>query len=184
MKPKDQTVFIVCLYGLFDDNQRTAIEMEGYRSYLRACTKMIIGWPGDLHVIFTGGLTSDPSLSEAASVQPFVTKLFRDVKHPIDQIYLEESGINHPQNIARSMELVERLGLRPVNIIICCDSYRTTKVRVLARCLVPKRFRYEICGFFREDIHPNSCYWRQWLAAAKYFFFPSTIQADLEARHR
>lgn len=69
------------------------------------------------------------------------------------------------------------------NVVFICDKYRWLKVKVmleLAKELLPNDFKLSVKSFHRKDIHPNSSWLKQIVAARLYHSNPTEFFDDLK----
>lgn len=171
-------VAIVCGYGLFDSEVRTSTEMDGLEEYFHSSIQDI-SVRGIQNVVLCGGYTNPqrPLLSEAKSVANWLSH--RRNSQQV-RFFLEERSGNAVQNIYFAIDLFREEGIPVSRVTIYCDEIRTWKIHVIAcSALRDSHIPFEIVGFPRRDIHPNSKRWKQRLQAIKLMLHPGTIQADL-----
>lgn len=179
-------IAIICGYGLYDATLRTAKEMQGLDDYYFACFNDIKKHPKINTIILCGGYTNpaDSTQSEAGSVfSRFVSK--QRVIDPDDYTWiLEDQSANAAQSVAFSIAKMLYSLHRVEKFIIYCDKLRKAKLRVFTwRILSPLTGRpFQIIGFKRQDIHPNSTWLKQSEQAVRAAVSPKYMRSLLMAK--
>ena len=175
------TLAVVCCYGLFDTNLRSAKEIEGYRSYLINVVRSVIAHPEITSILVCGGRT-DPRrrVSESVTVKPIMINMFAtfDNKKEVPEITCEE-GVNVAQHIEGASE---RIINRPFSsCIVYCDRKSHFKAWAIADYLLPFDCQWRIVSFKRKDVHPKNKYILQWLEGLRCRFDRRHIENLLDA---
>lgn len=189
MTRPEHSVYVICLYGLFDPRGRTPTEMQGYREYLVACAREVAAYPCDVTVILAGGRTTEINVTEAATAVHFFTETLGALGRrncPVCNILQEDRSINAPQNILFSLKRIRELDIRTDRVVICSDAVRQYTTRVLAWQLLRGEYAcpWKVLGFPRADTHPNSTWQRQLSFALAYLIHPKKVQVRLRAANR
>lgn len=69
------------------------------------------------------------------------------------------------------------------DVVFICDRYRWLKVRLILRWIPhfsPEKLHLSVKSIPRQDIHPNSCWSKQLLAALLYLLRPNRFLSDLK----
>lgn len=164
--------FLICLYGLFDPERRTAIEMAGYRSYLQTCAGYIRRHAGKgAIIVLAGGFTTELDISEAASVERYLVE-WLSYGPCTFTILKEERSKDTWENLRFGWGKIKTLGPEITSLTIFCDRYRRFKVWALAwHLLKEENIPWWVKSFPRKDIHPNSSWRHQIPDAIKAFLF-------------
>lgn len=192
-------VFFISLYGVLDMKFRTSVEMRGYKQYLKAVCEHIATTliPVDDRneqaiILFDGGKTNPLTTeSEAASVRQFIKFALGETLESA-RLMMAEYAINAPQQIHYLKQQILRqdwyLNTRvndTLEVTIFCDSVRIFKTWALARRMLgPSRqpnLHWQVKGFDRADIHPNSNKWVQAKAGCAYLFSKKMLSQALQA---
>lgn len=189
-------VILVCLYGI-RHAVRGQIEARGYDSYLEDIARDVVTLANDapVVVVLCGGKTDKrvPQLSESGTVKPFFMKHVEIVSRctrPQYQLCVitEERSFNTAQNlfngVVRGREhIIDSETWANAEFIVVCDTPRIWKLFILT-WLILKRYlhlknKWAVEAYDREDIHPNSRWWKQTLGAFLYLIWPKKLEQDL-----
>jgi hypothetical protein len=140
---------IVCCYGVYNKQIRTSKEMIGLQQYYNAVdTYLKSNQENFAKVVYSGGYTNFISYQAESITAPNTIDL--------DKVIYETTAFSAPESIVFSL-LAARAFLKEVTeIVIICDTFRVQKVQELVTQLIGNKIPFQVKGFYRPDIHPNS----------------------------
>lgn len=169
------TAMLICCYGNYDPDHRSALEMKGYEEYLQGVAKLIAERRPEYVVLCGGHTRSELGKSEAASVLPALEAFLTETRQnfyelPNVTFLLEERSLDTPQNLSYGLSQLTDRELQIDELTAVCDHVRRWKVIALMWRLTNLRWR--VVGIHRLDDHPHSTPFHQFLAALKYLLWP------------
>lgn len=191
MKPTGKRrVIVACMFGLYDDELRTLIEMEGLDEYLVQIAWLIVreyergGLAG---VILAGGRTNQakPELSEAETCAVRLLQLLNDLSEvPVQEltVLLEDESFSTAANLWNSTEMISRhmhSHNLSCDVVFVTDKPRVMKVWAMLRWLRKRfvtderPFVFSVVGLNRLDEGNVVWIWLKQIAQAFLYFFSS-----------